>query len=196
MFFVAYPTKTDRATILAAAMKQVEDEGVENLAIRSVASALGLAPNALYRYFNSLASLQAALAEETRVRMLGIMQKATGRKGPAETIRAISAAYLRFAFEQPNVFALYLKTSGTELDDNPQCSKNNEFFLEQVARVYGETRAWEASHALWAFLHGLAVLREAGVLSKSQLANSFKFGLQMWIAGAGPLPNAIEEPPG
>ena len=166
------------------AMQQVEEEGVENLAIRSVASALGLAPNALYRYFESLAALEAALAEEARLRMLEIMQKAAARKGPAQTIRSISAAYLRFAHEQPRVFALYLKTSGTEPEDNPQCSRNNEFFLEQVTRVYGEEGAWQASHALWAFLHGLAVLREAGVLTKGQLASSFEFGLQMWIDGA------------
>ena len=196
MFSMAYPTKTDRARILAVAMKQVEEEGVENLAIRSVASALGLAPNALYRYFDSLAALEAALAEEARLRMLGIMQKAAARKGPAETIRVISAAYLRFAYEQPRIFALYLKTSGTEPEDNPQCSKNNEFFLQQVTRVYGEKGAWEASHALWAFLHGLAVLREAGVLTKSQLANSFKFGLQMWLDCAPASLGVVEAPPG
>ncbi|NYF78589.1 TetR/AcrR family transcriptional regulator [Granulicella arctica] len=165
-------------------MKLVKDEGVENLAIRSVASALNLAPNALYRYFKSLAALEAALAEETRLQMLVIMQKAAGRKGPAETIRAISEAYLRFAHEQPRVFALYLKTSASDPDGNPQCTKNTQFFLEQVTRVYGEKRAWKASHALWALLHGIAVLREARVLTQAQSSTSLKFGLQMWIDGA------------
>ncbi len=94
---MAYPAKTDRASILNAAMKQVENEGVESLAIRSVAFTLGLAPNALYRYFESLAALEAAVAEEARLQMLEFMQKAAGRKGPAESIRAISEAYLRFA---------------------------------------------------------------------------------------------------
>lgn len=183
LVFMSHPAKTDRASILAAAMKQVEDEGVENLAIRSIASMLGLAPNALYRYFDSLAALEAAVAEEARLRMLGIMRKTAGRKGPAETIRAISEAYLRFAHEHPRVFALYLKTSG-DYAENPQCGRNTEFFLEQVTRVYGEKGAWEASHALWASLHGLAVLREAGVLTKVQSANSLKYIVQMWIAGA------------
>ncbi len=66
----------------------------------------------------------------------------------------------------------------------PQCDRNTEFFLEQVTRVYGEKRAWEASLALWAFLHGLAVLREAGVLSAAQSSMSLKFSLQIWIDGA------------
>lgn len=181
---MAYPAKTDRATILAAAMKQVESEGVENLAIRSVASELGLAPNALYRYFDSLAALKAALAEESRLRMLEIMEKAAGRKGPAETIRAISEAYLHFARDQSRVFDLYLKTSGEDAEPTPQCARNTEFFLAQVTRVYGEKRAWQAAHALWALLHGIAVMREAGVLTEEQSSSNLRFGVQMWIDAA------------
>ena len=180
---VAYPAKTDRTSILRAALQQVESEGAEQLAIRSLAAKLGLAPNALYRYFESLAALAAAVAEEARLQMLEAMQKAADRKGPVETVRAISEAYLRFSHERPRVFALYLKTSGSE-EKTPQCARNTDFFLQQVTRVYGEHRAYEASHALWAYLHGLAVLRSAGVLSAAQESASLGFGLQMWLDGA------------
>ncbi len=181
---MAYPAKTDRACILAAALRQVEDEGIECLAVRSVAAKLGLAPNALYRYFASLADLKGAIAEEARLRVLEAMQKAAAGKNPADTIRAISKAYLRFAEEQPRVFALYFKASGTDGDApqcTPQCARNSEFFWEQVARVYGKKRAPEASHALWAFLYGLVMLRQAGVLSEEQMGVSLKFGLAMWL---------------
>jgi AcrR family transcriptional regulator len=186
---MAYPAKTDRDRILAAALEQVESEGVENLAIRSVAAKLGLAPNALYRYFESLAALEAALAEEARLQMLQVMQKAAGRKGPSETIRAISEAYLRFAQQRPRVFALYLRTSGAD-SHTPQCARNTEFFLQQVTHVYSEERAWKASHVLWAFLHGIAVLLDAGILPPEDAFTSLKFGLQIWIEGAlSPLKN-------
>src|SRR6516225_6110748 len=104
--FMASPAKTDRASVLNAALKQVESKGVETLAIRSVAAKLGLAPNAIYRYFESLAALKAAVAEEAYLRMLETMRKAAGGKKPAEAVRAFSEAYLRFAHEQPRVFAL------------------------------------------------------------------------------------------
>jgi len=180
---MAYPAKTDRASILSAALQQVESEGIESLAIRSVAAKLGLAPNAIYRYFESLAALKAAIAEDAHLRMLEIMQKAAGRKEPAAAVRAFSAAYLRFANEQPRVFALYLTTPGAYLN-SPQCARNSEFFWEQVARIYPEKRAREASLTLWALLHGLAMLREAGVLTEKQSATSLNFGLQMWIDAA------------
>jgi len=119
--------------------------------------------------------------------VLLIAYQVAGRKGPAESIRAISEAYLRFAHEQPRVFAIYLKTSGPDSNIpqcTPLCARNREFFLEQVTRAYGEKRAWDASLALWATLHGLAVLRKAGVLSGSQSSTSLKFSPKMWTEGA------------
>jgi len=178
---MAYPTKTDRESILAAALDQVEREGFENLAIRSVAAKLGLAPNALYRYFENLSDLEFAVAEEVRLQMLEIMQKVIGRKSPSESIRVLSETYLRFAEERPRAFALYLKNSSAE---TPQCAKNTEFFVEQVTRLYGKERAQMASHALWAQIHGLAVLLGAGVVPWSEARARLEYGLKIWIDGA------------
>jgi AcrR family transcriptional regulator len=178
---MAYPAKTDRESILAAALEQVESEGLENLAIRSLAAKLELAPNALYRYFENLSALELAVAEEVRFQMLEVMQKVIGRKGPSEAIRAISEAYLHFAKERPRAFALYLKNSDSQ---TPQCARNTEFFVEQVTRLYGEERARMASHALWAQIHGLAVLLGAGVLPWEEAHVRLKFGLKIWIDGA------------
>ena len=182
---MAYPSKTDRESILAAALEEVESGGLENLAIRSVAAKLGLAPNALYRYFENLSALELAVAEEVRFQMLGVLQKVIGRKGPSESIRALSEAYLRFAQERPRAFALYLKNSDLQ---TPQCAKNTEFFVEQVKRVYGEERAELASHALWAQVHGLAVLIGAGVLPWEEGHVRLKFNLKIWLDGAAASP--------
>jgi AcrR family transcriptional regulator len=165
---MAYPAKTDRKSILTAALEQVESEGLENLAIRSVAGKLELAPNALYRYFENLSALE-------------LMQKVIGRKGPTESIRAISEAYLHFAHQRPRAFALYLKNSDSQ---TPQCARNTEFFVEQVTRVYGQDRARMAAHALWAQIHGLAVLLGAGVLPREEAHVRLKFALKIWIDGA------------
>jgi AcrR family transcriptional regulator len=180
---MAYPTKTDRDCILAVALDQVESECVEHLAIRSVAAKLGLAPNAIYRYFESLAALEQAVAEEVRLQMLQAMRKAAGRRGPADTIRAISEAYLRFALERPHLFQYTLKPSETG-GQTPQCVRNTKFFREQVIRLYGEKRALVASQAILAYLRGLAASQQAGVLSKEQAMASFRFGLQIWIDDA------------
>ena len=180
---MAYPAKTDRDAVLAAALDQVERGGLGSLAIRGVATKLGLAPNALYRYFRNLTALEAAVAEEARRQMLDAMEGAIGRKGPAEAIRSLSEAYVRFALDRPHLFALYLKTYGAE-EHTPQCVKNTEFFLKHVARVYGEKRAGDASHVLWAFLHGSAALLDSGLVTQERAFANLRLGLQLWMAGA------------
>ena len=69
-------------------MDQVAKDGIGKLAIRSVAAALGLAPNALYRYFANLPALQAALAEESRRRLHEVLHKAAGKSSPKRRSKA------------------------------------------------------------------------------------------------------------
>ena len=179
-----YPSKTDRGTILATSMDQVVKNGIGKLAIRSVAAALDLTPNALYRYFPSLAALEAAVADESRIRLLETLQKAAGKKSPEEAIRSIARAYVRFAQEQPQIFALTLMPSAADGEGEPSHLQSWRFVLGQVVRIYGEKKAPEAAVALWAFLHGMTVLEAAGVFGERKPASSFEFGLQMWISAA------------
>lgn len=179
-----YPSKTDRGAILAEAMRQVALHGVDKLAIRSVAAALDLAPNALYRYFDNLAALQGALADESRLRLLDTLQAAVTREGPEATLRAIAQAYVQFAREHPELFSLTLRPGAVETEDEPSHLKSWVFTRGHVAQLYGEERASEATVALWAFLHGITALEAAGVFGDIKPASSFEFGLQIWIAAA------------
>lgn len=179
-----FPSKTDRQTILATAMDQVSRDGIHKLAIRSVAAALGLAPNALYRYFANLAALEAALAEESRRRLLEVLQKAAGRKPPEQAIRSIARAYVRFAREQPEVFSLTLMPSHPETEGDALHVQMWRFVLKHVSGIYGEKRAPEAAVALWAFLHGMTALEAARVFGERKPVSSFEFGLQMWTKAA------------
>jgi AcrR family transcriptional regulator len=181
---VAYPSKTDRQTILAIAMEQVSKYGINKLAIRSVAAALDLTPHALYRYFANLAAVEEALADESRRRLLEVLQKAARKKSPEEAIRNIARAYVRFAREQPQVFALTLMPSTVEAEGVAVHIQSWHFVLGQVARLYGENRAPEAAVALWAFLHGMTALEAARVFGERKPVSSFEFGLQMWIKAA------------
>ena len=192
---MAYPSKTDRDSILAVAMDQVAHDGPGKLAVRSVAAALGLAPNALYRYFDNLAALEAALADASRSRLLTVLKKAAGKKPPGEALRSIARAYVRFAREQPNVFSLTLKRPDAGTQGGAAHIESWTFVLTQVARLYGEPRAPEAAIVLWAFLHGFTALETAQVFGERKPVSSFEFGLKMWIeaASGGLMSNANED---
>ena len=180
-----YPPKTDRQAVLDAAMDQVAEAGVGRLAIRGVAAALGVTPSALYRYFADLAALQAALADESRRRLLEALRIAAGKKGPEAALRGIARGYVKFAREQPHVFALTLLPAAPDEGGEAVHVQSWTFVLEHVTRLYGNERAPEAAVVLWAFLHGITVLEAAGAFGARKPASSFDLGLQMWLSAAG-----------
>ncbi|WP_158785459.1 TetR-like C-terminal domain-containing protein [Pantoea sp. BAV 3049] len=100
-------------------------------------------------------------------------------------MRALSDAYLAFARESPHVFALTLAAPAEGDDENAMHLQCWRFVTGQVSRLYGEKQAPEASVALWALMHGMCVLEQAGVLGELKPGSGGSFGLQIWIAAAG-----------
>ena len=90
-----YPSKTDRQTILSAAVKEVARKGIRDLSLRNLAATLDLAPNALYRYFSDRSALEAALANEAARRLEQALRKAARGREPITTIRKMSSAYMK-----------------------------------------------------------------------------------------------------
>lgn len=181
---MAYPSKTDRETILAAAVEQVEEHGMRGLSLRSLAATLGLAPNALYRYFADRSALESALAGEVS-RILHIaMQRAVRQGTPEQAIRGLSRAYLVFARKHPNLYEFLLLPCETKGGEAVSRENLWSFVIEHVATLTGQRRADDASVALWAFLHGIAELEAANVFGDKKPGTSFEFGLNAWLAAA------------
>ncbi len=178
-----YPSKTDRETILATAMDQVSRYGIQKLAIRSVAAALGLAPNALYRYFANLAALKDALAEESRRLVLEALRKAaekSPRRDGSKRCASLCAVCARTTQDiRSHADAVYYR-------GGRRCSACAvmAFCSGHVTASTGEERAPEAAVALWAVSTGMTALEAAVVFGESKPASSFEFGLRMWIKAA------------
>ncbi|MGB8583708.1 MAG: helix-turn-helix domain-containing protein, partial [Candidatus Sulfotelmatobacter sp.] len=97
-----YPSKTDRETILSAAVKKLVHGGIRDLSLRNVAASLDLAPNAIYRYFSDRRALEAALANESARQLELAVRKAADGREPVTAIRKMSSAYLKFARDNPH----------------------------------------------------------------------------------------------
>jgi AcrR family transcriptional regulator len=179
-----YPSKTDRETILAAAIAQIEACGIRAMSLRSLAAALGLAPNALYRYFADRASLEAAVSAEMAARLHALLRNAAGKKAPAGAIRAIAAAYLKFARENRFLYEIFMQPCQGTPDEAAKHEQLWLFVVEKVASLTGPTRAPQAAVALWAFLHGFSALDAVGVFARGKPDNGLAFGLDAWLASA------------
>jgi len=175
-----FPSKTDRNAILAVAMDELSSGGIRNLSLRNIAGTLGLAPNALYRYFSDRAALEAALADESARQLEMALRKAAHGPDAAKAIRRMAGAYLRFARDHRNLYEVFMSFQTPDHPGSPRQSLWS-FTVEQVRRLTGETHAKEAAVALWALLHGAATLEAGQVLGENKPASGREFGLNAWL---------------
>jgi AcrR family transcriptional regulator len=175
-----YPSKTDRQTILSAAVKHLAHGGIRALSLRNLAASLDLAPNAIYRYFSDRSALEAALANEAARQLELALRKAADGCEPVTTIRKMSSAYIRFARDNRHLYEVMLSLHAPDHDATSLQSLWT-FTVEQVRRIFRSDRAAQASVALWAFLHGAVALEAAQVLGDRKPASGLEFGLDAWL---------------
>jgi TetR/AcrR family tetracycline transcriptional repressor len=58
-----YPSRTDRRSIVAAAITVLDERGLEDVTLRAIAARLGIRQPALYHHFTNKAELLAAMAD-------------------------------------------------------------------------------------------------------------------------------------
>src|SRR5580692_3978552 len=182
-----YPSKTDRQTILSAAVKDLVHGGIRDLSLRNIAASLDLAPNAIYRYFADRRAIEAALQLELALR------KAADGCEPVTAIRKMSSAYIKFARDNPHLYEAMMSLHAPGHDATSHQSLWT-FTVEQVQRIAGADRAAQASVALWAFLHGAATLEAAQVLGEIKPASGLEFGFEAWLMAASKRREPIDAP--
>ena len=175
-----YPSKTDRQTILSAAVKELVHGGIRDLSLRNIAASLDLAPNAIYRYFSDRGALEATLANEAARRLELALRKAADGREPVTAIREMSSAYIKFARDNRHLYEVMMSLHAPEHDTTSHQSLWT-FTVEQVQRIAGPDRAARASVALWAFLHGAVALEAAQVLGEIKPASGLEFGFEAWL---------------
>jgi AcrR family transcriptional regulator len=175
-----YPSKTDRQSILSAAVKQLAHAGIRDLSLRNLAASLDLAPNAIYRYFSDRSVLEAALAGEAARQMELALRRAAAGREPVAAIREMAAAYIKFAKDSRHLYDVMMSPHVPK-HDATQHQSLWAFTVEQVERIAGVGLAAQASVALWAFLHGAVALEAAEVLGESKPASGLGFGLDAWF---------------
>ena len=192
VFCMPYPSKTDRQTILSAAIKEVVRGGIRDLSLRNIAASLDLAPNAIYRYFSDRRALEAALANEAARQLELALRKAADGREPITAIRKMSSAYLKFARDNPHLYEAMMTLHAPGHDAMSHLSLWR-FTVEQVQRIAGSDRAPRASVALWAFLHGAATLEAAQVLGEIKPASGLEFGFEAWLMAVSTRREPIDE---
>jgi AcrR family transcriptional regulator len=155
-----------RAAILDEALAVTHEGGAERIGIRELARRLDYSPSALYRYFASREDIIVALAEET-VEMLAASLTDAARQADADPLVAVGEAYFSFAASQPERFRLlfaHLPSGRLSIDAGAPGRSPYLIMLGVIAaerdagRVRPELDVEDLAYALWAMVHGMAVL--------------------------------------
>jgi AcrR family transcriptional regulator len=150
--------------------------------LREATRMVGVVPNAAYRHFAGrdelLAAVCTAALRELAARMAAGVARVRGKHGdPAAArrrLRAIGAAYLRFAREEPGLFATAFALPQRHAYDAPDGGTGQEPTpLDQLraaldelvdAGVLHRRRRDGIEYPIWSTVHGLAVLAGQGPL--------------------------------
>src|SRR5436309_14477529 len=96
----------DQATVVEAAAKLVDEEGIEQLTLGRLAERLGVRTPSLYNHVAGLTGLKHDLALYCLRDLLDRVRLATIGKSGAQAIIALADAYRTYAREMPGSYAL------------------------------------------------------------------------------------------
>jgi AcrR family transcriptional regulator len=167
-----------RRALLDAASEVLRERGVDGLTIRGVARRAGVSHTAPYHHFPDKGALVSALAVESFERFTATFREvadATAAAGGSHVdgVRALGAAYVRFAFEDPERFKLMwrpeLRTVGDDSPVDEAGLASYQVLIDEIAagQRAGEVREGDAgllSLAAWSVVHGLSTLIVDGPL--------------------------------
>jgi AcrR family transcriptional regulator len=156
---------TTRDALIRASADLIAEQGVAALSLRRVAERVGIRAPSIYVHFDNKDSLLAA-ARQLAAAALGAILRADAQGMDARArLLATALGYLRFAREQPSLFALFfmeLPGERRELDQPPAPDSPYTFLIERVGDLLGDdSRQVEIlAFGIWSLVHGAAVLRQ------------------------------------
>lgn len=164
-------TEQFRKQILDTAEVLFAKSGYEAVSLRAIATEVGCSPMTLYRYFDNKEHLFDTIRCLAFERFAAAQQKAASNvTEPMEKVRALGAAYSRFADDHPNAFRLMFEFQQT--DPSPALVAAGERSFNAIRAATADAidagflsgDADALAHLFWASIHGVVTLDQAGKL--------------------------------
>ena len=140
--------------IVAVARDLLEEEGPSGLSMRKVAERLGIRAPSIYKHLPDKRALENALISAAFEEQAVVFEAALDSDDP---LRAIAAAYRRFAEEHPHLYRLMTERP---LQRDRLTPGAEQRAAAPVLRAVGDDA--DAARAVWAFAHGMTVLELNG----------------------------------
>ena len=176
----------DQATVVEAAAKLVDEEGIEALSLSHLAEHLGVRTPSLYNHVEGLPGLKHELALYCLRDVLNRITRATIGKSRAEAIFAFADAYLSYAREAPGRYVLTLQAPAPSDQEVQALAKQLVDVARAILAPYklSEEDTIHAIRSLRSIVHGFISLEAAGGFGLPvDLDASFRWLINLFIAG-------------
>ena len=158
-----------RNSLIEEGIKLIDEEGINQLSLRKVASMCGVSQAAPYAHFNSKDDLLDAMREHVLDRFmerLNVAINACPDINDPKLLVDMGKSYVLFFIEEPQYFTFLFSQQGIEInldfdDDNPNNFPPYKLFKQHAIRILGgmgmtKERLEDAIISMWATVHGLA----------------------------------------
>ena len=176
----------DQATVVEAAAKLVDEDGIEQLTLGRLAERLGVRTPSLYNHVAGLPGLKRDLALYCLRDLLDRILRTTIGKSGAEAIFALADAHRAYARETPGRYALTLQAPAPSDQELQAIAQRIVDVLRAVLAPYrlSEEEAIHAIRSLRSIVHGFSSLEVAGAFGMPvDLDASFHWLINLFIAG-------------
>lgn len=154
------------AQLREAARAILEEEGLENLSLRSVAKRAGVSHAAPYRHYPSREALLADLARAGLEELRADIAQAVAAPGSlSDRIAHIGAAYVRFAARRGGLLRLMFGHELPNRDSFPDLAQASENLGHDIGDALGDPAL---GIAVWSASHGLAMLILENIIDLGQ----------------------------
>ena len=176
----------DQRTVVEAAAKLVDEEGIEQLTLGRLAECLGVRTPSLYNHIAGLPGLKRELTLYCLRDVYNRVTRATIGKSRTEAIVAVANAYRAYARETPGRYAFTLQAPEPGDQELQAMAKQLVDVLQAVLAPYrlGQEDAIHAIRGLRSIVHGFISLEVAGGFGMPvDLDASFHWLINAFIAG-------------
>lgn len=165
-------TRDLRENLLRTSRELLDEGGPAALSMREVARRAGCTHQAPYHYFTNREAILAALVEAGFDELANRLCEARDKAG-TEDLRVVAEAsgnaYVEFALTNPGVFRVMFRRDMCDPARFPEVLAAGERARDELRRfaqiIAGERATPEQETALWAGVHGLAVLLLDGLMA-------------------------------
>ena len=176
----------DQASVVEAAVKLIDEEGIEQLSLGRLAERLGVRTPSLYNHVAGLPGLKHDLTLYCLHDLLDLILRSTVGKSRTEAIFALADAYRAYAREAPGRYALTVQAPDPGDQEVQALAQQLVDVVRAVLAPYrlSEEVAIHAIRGLRSIVHGFISLEVAGGFAMPvDLDASFHWLINLFISG-------------